>query len=382
MSKRDYYEVLSVQKGASDEEIKKAYRKMALKYHPDKNPNDKTAEDKFKEAAEAYEVLRDSDKRSRYDQFGHAGLEGGAGGGGGFSMNMEDIFSQFGDIFGSGFGGGFSGFGGGRTTRRRNKGSDLRIRVKLSLEEIAKGVEKKIKVNKFVSCEKCEGTGAKSGNAYQTCSTCGGSGRVTRISNTFLGQMQTASVCPNCGGEGKIITQKCTACAGNGIVKGEEVISIKIPAGVEEGMQMNLGGKGNAAARGGITGDLIVFIEEIENTELVRDGKNLQYEHYLSIPQAILGCSVEIPTINGKAKIKIPAGTQAGKVLRLKGKGLPGVHDSRHGDLLIYINVWTPQNITKEEKQIFEKLDKSTSFIPKPDKKEKKFYNRMKDFFS
>jgi molecular chaperone DnaJ len=380
MSKRDYYEVLEVQKGASEAEIKKSYRKMALKYHPDKNPDDKAAEDKFKEAAEAYEILRDADKRSRYDQYGHAGFEGAGGGGGGFSMNMEDIFSQFGDIFGGGFGG-FGG-GGGRTTRRRNKGSDLRIRVKLSLEEIAKGVEKKIKVNKYQSCEKCEGTGAKSGTAYQTCGTCGGSGRVTRISNTFLGQMQTASACPSCGGEGKTITQKCDACAGNGIIQGEEVISIKIPAGVEEGMQMNLSGKGNAGARSGVTGDLIVFIEEHSHPELVRDGKNLQYEHYLSIPQAILGCSVEIPTINGKAKIKIPAGTQAGKILRLKGKGLPGVHDSRHGDLLIYLNVWTPQNISKEEKQIFEKLDKSTNFIPSPDKKEKGFYNRMKEFFS
>ncbi len=380
MSKRDYYEVLGVQKGASEAEIKKSYRKMALKYHPDKNPDDKAAEDKFKEAAEAYEILRDTDKRSRYDQYGHAGFEGAGGGGGGFSMNMEDIFSQFGDIFGGGFGG-FGG-GGGRTTRRRNKGSDLRIRVKLSLEEIAKGVEKKVKVNKYQSCEKCEGTGAKSGTAYQTCGTCGGSGRVTRISNTFLGQMQTASACPSCGGEGKTITQKCDKCAGNGIIQGEEVISIKIPAGVEEGMQMNLSGKGNAGARSGVTGDLIVFIEEHSHPELVRDGKNLQYEHYLSIPQAILGCSVEIPTINGKAKIKIPAGTQAGKILRLKGKGLPGVHDSRHGDLLIYINVWTPQSISKEEKQIFEKLDKSTNFIPNPDKKEKGFYNRMKEFFS
>jgi len=380
MSKKDYYEVLGVQKGASEAEIKKSYRKMALKYHPDKNPDDKAAEDKFKEAAEAYEILRDTDKRSRYDQYGHAGFEGAGGGGGGFSMNMEDIFSQFGDIFGGGFGG-FGG-GGGRTTRRRNKGSDLRIRVKLSLEEIAKGVEKKVKVNKYQSCEKCEGTGAKSGTAYQTCGTCGGSGRVTRISNTFLGQMQTASACPSCGGEGKTITQKCDKCAGNGIIQGEEVISIKIPAGVEEGMQMNLSGKGNAGARSGVTGDLIVFIEEHSHPELVRDGKNLQYEHYLSIPQAILGCSVEIPTINGKAKIKIPAGTQAGKILRLKGKGLPGVHDSRHGDLLIYINVWTPQSISKEEKQIFEKLDKSTNFIPNPDKKEKGFYNRMKEFFS
>jgi molecular chaperone DnaJ len=382
MAKRDYYEVLGVSKNATADEIKKAYRKKALQYHPDKNPNDKEAEEKFKEAAEAYEILRDPEKKSRYDQYGHSAFEGASGGG--FSMNMEDIFSQFGDIFGDAFGfGGFSGFGGSsRTTRRRNKGSDLRIRVKLSLEEIAKGVEKKIKVNKYIRCEQCHGTGAKDGSAYQTCSTCGGSGRVTRISNTILGQMQTASVCPSCGGEGKSITQKCSACNGDGIVKGEELISIKIPAGVEEGMQMSLTGKGNAAARGGITGDLIVFFEEIPHPELQRDGKNLQYEHYLSIPQAILGSSIEIPTISGKAKIKVPAGTQAGKIFRLKGKGLPGVHDSKNGDLLIYINLWTPQQLSKEEKTMVEKMQKSENFVPKPDKKEKSFYHRMKEFFS
>ncbi len=384
MAKRDYYEVLGVAKTATIAEIKKAYRKKAIQYHPDKNPGDKEAEEKFKEAAEAYEVLSDENKRSRYDQFGHAGVGGAAGGGfGGGGMNMEDIFSQFGDIFGGhfGFGGGFGGSGGGRRGRRVNRGSNLRVRVKLDLKEIAHGAEKKIKVNKYIACKACNGTGAENGSSYSTCSTCGGSGHVTRVQQTFLGQMQTQSVCPNCGGEGQIITHKCKSCNGNGIVKGEEVITINIPAGVEDGMQLSVSGKGNAAARGGINGDLIVQIEEIPHEQLKRDGQNLLYDHYISIPEAILGTTIEVPTVDGKAKIKVPAGTQGGKVFRLRGKGLPSVEYHGQGDLLVNINVWTPQNLSSEEKKIMEKLMKSSNFTPKPTAKDKSFFDRMRDYF-
>jgi molecular chaperone DnaJ len=305
MSKRDYYEVLGVSKSASEQEIKKAYRKLALKYHPDKNPDDKTAEGKFKEAAEAYEVLSKPEKRKRYDQFGHAGMSGAAGGGGfgGAGMSMDDIFEHFGDIFGGGFGGGFGGFGGaGNTGRRRvNKGSSIRIRVKLTLSEIVNGVEKKINVNKYVSCDCCSGTGAANGSSYSTCSTCGGSGQVRRVQQSFLGQIQTTSTCPNCGGDGKTIEQKCNNCSGNGIVKGDEVVSVKIPAGVSNGMQLSVSGKGNAAARGGINGDLIVVVEEIPHEKLNRDGDNLLYDLYISFPEAILGTEIQVPTDSGKA---------------------------------------------------------------------------------
>ena len=384
MSKRDYYEVLEVSKNATEAEIKKAYRQKALKHHPDKNPGDKDAEEKFKEAAEAYEVLSNPEKKARYDRYGHAGLGNGGGYGGGFGggMSMEDIFSQFGDIFGSAFGGGFGGgFGGSSRGRRVNKGSNLRIKVKLTLEEILKGVEKKIKVSKYVSCKTCNGSGAKDGNAYRTCSTCNGQGRVTRVTNTFLGQMQTTSSCPSCGGEGQIITEKCTTCYGNGIVKDEEVISINIPAGVGEGMQMSMSGKGNAAARGGIPGDLIILIEEIKHESLIRDGNNLLYDHYISFPDAALGTTIEVPTLEGKARIKIEPGTQSSKVLRLKGKGLPSVNAYGRGDLLVNINVWTPQNINKEEKQILENLAKSNNFKPNPQRSDKSFFERMKDYF-
>lgn len=380
MSKRDYYEVLGVDKNATAEELKKAYRKKAIQYHPDKNPDDPGAEEKFKEAAEAYEVLSNPNKKSRYDQYGHAGVGGAAGGGfSGGGMNMEDIFSQFGDIFGGfGFGGASQSRGGGR---RVNRGSNLRVRVKLNLKEITHGAEKKIKVNKYISCDSCHGSGAEGGGSYTTCSTCHGAGHVTRVQQTFLGQMQTQSVCPSCGGEGKIITNKCKVCAGNGIVKGEEVISINIPAGVEDGMQLSVSGKGNAAARGGINGDLIVVIEEIPHNELKRDGNNLLYDHYISFPDAVLGTTIEIPTVDGKAKVKIPAGTQGGKVFRLRGKGLPSVEYHGVGDLLVNINIWTPQGLSSEETKIMEDFAKSSNFAPKPTSKDKSFFDRMRDYF-
>jgi len=378
MEKRDYYEILGVAKSANDAELKKAYRQMALKYHPDKNPGNKASEDKFKEAAEAYEVLSDPQKRQKYDQFGHAGLGNNGFGGGG--MNMDDIFSHFGDIFGDMFGGGFSSRGGQRS-RRVNKGSNLRVKVKLTLEEIANGVEKKIKVNKYINCSSCNGTGAKGGSSYSTCSTCHGTGHVTRVTSTFLGQMQTSSACPQCGGEGQIITDKCNTCFGNGVVKGEEIISLNIPAGVADDMQLSVSGKGNAAARGGIPGDLIIVIEEIEHPELMRDGDNLLYEHYITYSEAALGTSIEVPTIDGKARVKIEPGTQAGKVLRLKGKGLPALNSYSRGDLLVNVNVWTPQTLSKEERAILEKLQHSPNFKPNPGKKDKNFFERMREMF-
>jgi len=384
---RDYYEILEVSKSASIEEIKKSYRQQALKYHPDKNPNDKEAEEKFKEAAEAYEVLSDSTKRQRYDQFGHAGL-GSTSGFGGFSggMSIDEIFRHFGDIFG---GGGFedpfsSFFGGGRsrTGRTVHKGSNLRVKVRLTLEEIAHGVEKKIKVNKFVGCKTCSGTGAKDGSAYQTCTTCNGTGHITRVASTFLGQMQTTSSCPNCGGEGKVITDKCYDCAGNGVVKGEEVIPINIPAGVAEGMQLSMSGKGNAAARGGIPGDLYIQIEELRHEHFERDGNNLLYDHYLTFTDAVVGTSIEVPTIDGKAKVKVEPGTQSGKILRLRSKGIPSVNGYEgRGDLLVTLLIWTPKKLTKEEKSILEKLGKAPNFQPDPSAKERSFFSRVKDYF-
>lgn len=381
MAKRDYYEVLGVSKSASDSEIKKAYRQLALKYHPDKNPGDSEAEEKFKEAAEAYEVLSNQEKRNRYDQFGHAGM-GGASGANGFHMSMDDIFSQFGDIFGGAFGGFGGGFGGTRQRRRVNRGSNLRVKVKLTLSEIAKGAEKKIKVNKYISCSSCSGTGSKGGSSYSSCQTCHGTGQVTRVTNTFLGQMQTSSTCPSCGGEGQTIMNKCPACSGNGIVKGEEVISIKIPAGVEEGMQLSMSGKGNAGARGGVPGDLIILVEEVEHESLERDGRNLLFDAFISFSEATLGSSMDVPTIDGKARIKIAPGTQAGKVLRLKGKGLPSLNSYGNGDLLVNINIWTPKNISKEEKEMLEKLGKSPNFIPNPTIKDRSIFSRMREYFS
>ncbi|MFM1744946.1 MAG: molecular chaperone DnaJ [Bacteroidota bacterium] len=385
MSKRDYYEVLGVAKNASESEIKKAYRQLALKYHPDKNPGDKAAEDKFKEAAEAYEVLSNSEKKSRYDQFGHGGM-GGNGGFGGQGMNMEDIFSQFGDIFGGGnpfesfFGGGGGGRGGRRTV---NRGSNLRIKVKLTLEEIAKGAEKKIKVNKQVSCTTCGGSGAQAGQgSFSSCGTCNGSGQVRRVTNSFLGQMQTITTCPTCHGEGQTITSKCKACSGSGTQGGEDVISIQIPPGVAEGMQLNVTGKGNAAERGGIPGDLLIVVEEVPHPQLQRDGEQLIHDLYVSFIDAALGTSVEIPTLEGRAKIKIDPGTQAGKVLRLKGKGLPALNSYSRGDLLVNINVWTPQQLSTDEKKALEKLRDSENFKPNPGKGDKSFFERMKEYFN
>lgn len=386
MAKRDYYEILGLSKDASQDEIKKAYRKMALKYHPDRNPDDKDAESKFKEAAESYEVLSNQEKRQKYDRFGHEGLSGGGFGGGGFGggMSMDDIFEHFGDIFGGGFGSAFGGgFGGGQSRRRRkvNRGSDLRVKVKLTLEEISNGVEKRIKVNKYIACKACSGTGAKDGSSFSTCHTCNGSGQVTRVSNTFLGQMQTTSTCPTCGGEGQTIHNKCNVCHGNGIVKDNEVISIDIPAGVAQGMQLAVSGKGNAAARGGVPGDLIVLIEEESHPQLQRDGNNLLYDLYISFPEAALGTRADIPTIESSARIKIDPGTQGGKVLRLKGKGLPEVNGYGRGDLMVNVNIWTPKTLSDEEKKIMEKLAESDNLIPNPTSKDKSFFNRMKEYF-
>lgn len=381
MEKRDYYEVLGVAKSADAAEIKKAYRKLALQFHPDKNPDNKEAEEKFKEAAEAYDVLSNEEKKRKYDQFGHAGLGGGAGGFGGGGMSMDDIFSHFGDIFGGNFGG-FGGFGGGgRSARRVNRGSNLRVKVKLTLEEVAAGVEKKIKVKKYISCQHCHGTGAKNGTSYSTCSTCRGSGQVTRIQNTILGAMQTTSTCPACDGEGKIINEKCTFCSGEGVELSEEVININIPAGVADGMQLSLGGKGNAARRGGVNGDLIVLVEEEEHEELLRDGNDLLFNTFVSFPDAVLGDSVEIPTLEGKVKVKIEPGTQPGKILRLRGKGLPDVNGYGKGDLLVKVNVWIPKSLSKEDKKVVEKW-KDNAFL-KPGKMDGKsgFFRKMKDYF-
>ena len=386
MSKRDYYDILGVSKGASADEIKKAYRKMALKYHPDKNPGNAEAEESFKEAAEAYEVLSNPDKKARYDQYGHAGLGNGGGyGGGGAHMSMDDIFSHFGDIFGGAFGGssGFGGFGGQSSRGKRvNRGSNLRVKVKLSLEEIAYGIEKKIKLNKYIECVECHGSGSEKGSSPTTCPTCHGRGQVSQITNTFLGQMQTSSTCPQCGGTGEIITNKCKTCHGNGVDKGEEVVTIKIPAGVAEGMQLSINGRGNAGARGGVPGDLIILIEEKEHPDLVRDGNNLMYDLFINFADAALGSSVEIPTIDNKARIAIAPGTQGGKVLRLKGKGLPDVNGYGKGDLLVNINVWTPRVLSDKEKIILEELQKSPNFQPNPTAKDKSYFDRMREFFA
>ncbi|HEY5498993.1 MAG TPA: molecular chaperone DnaJ [Bacteroidales bacterium] len=386
-SKRDYYEILGVAKNASDEEIKKAYRKKAIQYHPDKNPGNKEAEEKFKEAAEAYEILSNAEKRQRYDQYGHAGVggasNGGFGGGaGGFSM--DDIFSQFGDIFGGHFGGGnpFGGFSGGnsRGSQRVNHGSNLRVKVKLNLQEIAKGAEKKIKVKKAVACSHCSGTGAEGGSSYSTCSTCRGTGAVTRITNTILGRMQTQSVCPDCQGDGKMITKKCTHCNGEGISQQEEVITINIPAGVAEGMQLSMSGKGNAARRGGVNGDLLILIEEEAHPELLRDDNDLVYNLLLSFPTAALGGTVEIPTIDGRVKVKIEPGTQPGKMLRLRGKGLPTVNQYGMGDLLVNISVYVPETLSKDERKTIEKLEESENFKTSPTLS-KKIFEKFRNLF-
>jgi len=386
MSKRDYYEVLGVGKTSSAEEIKKAYRKVAMQYHPDRNPGDKAAEEKFKEAAEAYEILSDNDKKAQYDRYGHAGVSGnGRGGFSGGGMNMDDIFSQFGDVFGDDLFGSFFGGGqrrGGGQRSRGIRGSNLRIKLKLTYEEIAKGVNKNIKVKKYVSCSTCGGNGAKDKSSIQTCSTCGGSGQVRKVQNTFLGQMQTVTTCPTCSGEGTTITSKCGTCKGEGRVFNEETVSIDIPAGVVEGMQLNISGKGNAGERGGSPGDLIILIEEEPHKELQREGLNVVYDLHISFTDAVFGIQTEVPTIDGRAKIKIPAGTQSGKIFRLKGKGFPNVNSYEKGDQLVHINVWTPQHVSSEEKAMLDKLNNSPNFKPNPDKSDKSFFDKMREIFS
>ncbi len=381
--KRDYYEVLGVQKNANADEIKKAYRKAAIKYHPDKNPGDKEAEEKFKEAAEAYDVLSNPDKRARYDQFGHAGMSGAAGGGGAYGgfgggFSMEDIFSQFGDIFGGHFGGGFRSSGGGQ---RVNRGSDIRVKVRLTLSEIADGVTKKLKINKTVACDQCGGTGAKDANSYTTCQTCNGAGYVTRVENTFFGRMQTQGVCPTCNGTGKVISSPCDKCHGEGTLRGQEVVEIRIPAGVGEGMALTVSGKGNAARHGGVNGDLLVMIEEEPNEELVRDGNDLIHNLNITVTTALLGGTVEVPTVDGRAKIKIAPGTHAGKVLRLGGKGLPDVNGYGRGDELLVVDITIPSKLNAEERRLVEKLAELPDFQRAESVKNQNIFERMKNFF-
>ncbi|AWW30303.1 molecular chaperone DnaJ [Echinicola strongylocentroti] len=372
MGKRDYYEVLGLSKGAEADEIKKAYRKMALKYHPDKNSGDQEAEEKFKEAAEAYEVLSNPEKKQRYDQFGHQGVGGNGGFGGGGGMNMDDIFSQFGDIFGGGGGGFESFFGGGRAGGRRvRKGTNLRVKLKVNLKEIANGVEKKIKVKRHLVAD---------GVSFKTCSTCQGAGQVKKVVNTMLGQMVSASTCPNCGGTGQIIDKKPDHADARGLVLKEEIIPINIPSGVADGMQLSMSGKGNETP-GGVAGDLLIVIEEIEHDILQRDGNNVVYDLYVNFVDAALGAHIEVPTIESKVKIKLDPGTQSGKILRLKGKGIKDLNGFGRGDELIHVNVWTPQQLTKEEREKLEVLRTSENFIPAPGKSEKTFFDKMKEFF-
>ena len=369
--KKDFYEILGVSKSASDAEIKKAYRKKAIEFHPDKNPGNKEAEENFKSAAEAYEVLSDPQKKAKYDQYGHQAFDGGGGFGGGHGgMNMEDIFSQFGDIFGGAFGGGFGGNSGGQ---RRVKGSNLRIKVKLTLEEVANGVEKKVKVKRKIQAP---------GVSYKTCSTCNGQGQVMRVTNTILGRMQSASTCPTCGGAGQILDKKPANADAQGMLLEDETVSIKIPAGVVDGMQLKVSNKGNDAPGNGIPGDLIVAIEEAEHEFLKREGENLHFDLYVSFAEAVLGVSKDIDAVNGKVRIKLEEGIQSGKILRLKGKGIPSLNGYGTGDLLVHINVWTPKTLNKEQKQFFEKNLNDENFIPQPEKSDKSFFEKVKDMFS
>ena len=371
--KKDFYEILGITKSASEAEIKKAYRKKALEFHPDKNPGDKQAEEKFKEAAEAYEVLSDSQKRAKYDQYGHQAFDGAGGHGGGISgghMNMEDLFTQFGDNL---VGGGFGGFGGSSRRQRRAKGSNLRIKVKLTLEEIVNGVEKKVKVKR-----KIQSPGVK----YKTCATCNGQGQVLRVTNTILGRMQTATTCNVCGGSGQTIESKPLNADSQGMIMEDETVSIKIPAGVVDGMQLKVSGKGNDAPGNGIPGDLIVAVEEQEHEFLKRESENLHYDLYVSYPEAALGVSKEIEAINGKVRIKLEEGIQSGKILRLKGKGIPSLNGYGKGDLLVHVNVWTPKTLTKEQRQFFENSLNDENFVPHPEKSDKSFFEKVKDMFS
>ena len=385
MAKRDYYEVLGVDKSASADEIKKAYRKLAIKYHPDKNPGNKEAEEKFKEAAEAYSVLSDADKKAKYDQFGHAGVDGaGPDFSGGFG-NLNDILNDlFGGAFGGGFGGGFGGFGGFGSGQRRERvyrGRDIRVRVKLTLEEIARGVEKEISIEKNVPCPDCGGRGARNSSDIKTCPACNGTGQVQRVVNSFLGQTVTYSTCQQCGGEGKVISNPCHTCNGTGLVRQRETIKVKIPAGVEAGMQMTVQGEGHAAKNNGINGDLLVVIEEQEHPDFRREGSNLLYTKVISVVDAMLGCEVEIPCLDGKQKIKVEPGTQSGTVTRLRGKGLPSVNSYGTGDLYVKIAVWIPKKLTKEEKALFESMRHNESFKPNPSKEDKSFFEKLKDLF-
>ncbi|HET7360801.1 MAG TPA: molecular chaperone DnaJ [Salinimicrobium sp.] len=370
--KQDFYEILGIRKDASTAEIKKAYRKKALEFHPDKNPGDAKAEDMFKAAAEAYEVLGNPDKRAKYDRFGHQAFEGGGFGGGG--MNMDDIFSQFGDIFGGGFSGGFSGFGGGFGGGQRTaKGSNLRVRVSFTLEEIANGVEKKIKVKRKVQAP---------GTTYKTCSTCKGTGQITRITNTILGRMQTATPCNVCGGSGQMIDKKPADADAQGLKLKEETVSIKVPAGVVDGMTLKVSGKGNEAPGNGISGDLLVAIEEKEHPYLQREGDNLHYDLYITISDAALGSSKEVETVSGKVRIKIEEGVQSGKILRLRGKGIPNINGYGKGDLLVHLNVWTPKNLNAEQRDFFERMADDENFQPQPEKSDKSFFEKVKDMFT
>jgi molecular chaperone DnaJ len=389
MEEKSYYEILGVEKNASADEIKKAYKKKAIQYHPDRNPGNKEAEEKFKEAAEAYSVLSDPDKRQRYDQFGKAGVSGAAGNGGPFGggfgggMSMDDIFSMFGDIFGGrgGFGG-FSGFGGssGGSQQRRFRGSDLRVRVKLNLKDISTGVEKKFKLKKYVACPHCHGSGAEGNGGTETCPTCKGRGTVIRTQQTILGTMQTQTTCPTCGGEGHVIKNKCTHCGGDGIVMGEETVTVKIPAGVAEGMQLSMSGKGNAGKHNGIPGDLLIVVEEEKDKELIRDENDLVYNLLLSVPTATLGGTVEIPTVDNKVKVKIEPGTQPGKVLRLRGKGLPDVNGYGTGDLLVNVSVYIPETLSRDEKKAMEQMQDSDNFRPSSSVKER-IFKKFKSMF-
>lgn len=389
MAKRDYYEVLGVAKGAPADEIKKSYRKIAMQFHPDRNPGNKEAEEKFKEAAEAYDILSTPDKRAQYDRFGHAasGSQGGYGGQGGpGGMRMEDIFQNFGDIFGNDmFGNMFGGQGGGGGRRQGSRGANLRIKLKMSFEDIANGANKKIKVKKHITCQPCGGSGAKDKGSIQTCGSCGGSGQVRKVTNTFLGQMQTVTTCPTCSGEGSTITQKCGTCKGEGRVYGEETLSLDIPAGVQDGMQLSMNGRGNAGERGGPPGDLLLLVEEEKHEHLSRRELDVVYQLHVSFPEAVLGMQAEVPTIDGKAKIKIPPGTQSGKIFRLKGKGFPAFQSYEKGDELIEVNIWSPQNLTSEEKDMMEKLKNSPNFKPGPEAKnerdDKSFFDKIKDAF-
>jgi molecular chaperone DnaJ len=385
MAKRDYYEVLGVPKGASADDIKKAYRKKALEHHPDRNSGDKSAEEKFKEAAEAYDVLGDADKRARYDRLGHAGVDmSGPGGAGGFQgMDMDEILRRFGfdtdDVFGEFFGGSRRRSGG---RPRGERGTNLRIKVKMTLEEIFTGINKKIKVRKQVACNTCGGSGARDASSVETCSTCRGGGMVNRVTQTPFGMMQTAVQCPACNGSGQTIKSPCNICKGDGRVFGEETIEVDIPAGVHEGIQLSMSGKGNAGAKGGAPGDLVITIEEIPHEEFTREGNNIHYELFLNIADAALGSKLEVPTLDGRARITIPPGTQSGKVFRLKDKGLPALQSYQRGDELIHLNVWTPKKLSDEERRLLEKLREMPNFKPAPGKEDRSFFERMKDAFS